>query len=117
VDVLQARFDRATQSLRFSVQARSDRQPSEAWITLGRIAGRGGWRLLLDDVPVASGDDTTLTCSGPVSLQPIDRGLELHWSGRRLQTMRMIFEHDATAAHTHEIAGRVKVTGSPLSRG
>ena len=117
VDVLQARFDRATQSLRFSVQARSDRQPSEAWITLGRIAGRGGWRLLLDDVPVASGDDTTLTCSGPVSLQPIDRGLELHWSGRRVQTMRMIFEHDATAAHTHEIAGRVKVTGSPLSRG
>ncbi|KRE86027.1 hypothetical protein ASG75_10865 [Rhodanobacter sp. Soil772] len=94
IDILQARFEPASHSLLFTLQVRADHPVSEAWVVLGRIDGRGRWTLLFDSQIVAYGDAVKLSISGPVQLRRTDAGLELRWSGSRIQPMRLIFAND-----------------------
>jgi hypothetical protein len=94
IDILQARFEPTSHSLLFTLQVRADHPVSEAWVVLGRIDGRGRWTLLFESQIVAYGDAVELSISGPVQLRHTDAGLELRWSGSRIQSMRLMFAND-----------------------
>jgi hypothetical protein len=94
VDVLQARFESASQSLLFAVQARVDRPAAEAWVVLGGIGGQNSWTLWIDSQVVAHGDAVELDIVGPVLVRRTDTGLELRWTGHRVQSMRLLLAND-----------------------
>jgi hypothetical protein len=92
VDVLQARFDRASGVLSLTLHARFDRQRADAWVVVGRMPRQRRWTLFFDEAQVAHGEGGTLTAVGPARLDAVDAGLRVRWSGPRMQAMRMRFE-------------------------
>lgn len=104
VDVLQARFDPLTQTLRFTVQARSGYCAAEVWVIVGRIAERGAWTLREGSHVLASGDAAVLPDSGAMALRMTAAGLELRWPGIWPLSLTMTFVQSPSAEPPYEHA-------------
>lgn len=80
VDVLQARFDAATQQLRFKLRCCTGSR-ADFEVVIGRIAERGRWTLALDGRQVAEGAGATVSSASLAALHAGEKGLLLDCSG------------------------------------